>query len=60
VIPFFASSPPIRRIIYITNAIKALNSKLRRAVRRQGDFPGNEAAVKPLDFVLNRAVEEWK
>lgn len=36
VIPFFAFSEPIRRIIYTTNAIEALNSKLRRAVRTCG------------------------
>jgi putative transposase len=60
VIPFFAFSPPIRRIIYTTNAIEALNSKLRRAVRTRGHFPGDEAAMKLLYLVLNRAVEEWK
>ena len=38
-IPFFAFSEPIRRIIYTTNAIEALNSKLRRAVRTRGHFP---------------------
>jgi len=40
VIPFFAFSAPIRRMIYTTNAIEALNSKLRRAVRTRGHFPG--------------------
>ncbi|MBB3957880.1 transposase-like protein [Novosphingobium sediminicola] len=33
VIPFFAFPGEVRRIIYTTNAIEALNSKLRRAVR---------------------------
>ncbi|MCA3400439.1 MAG: transposase, partial [Roseomonas sp.] len=60
VIPFYAFSPPIRRIIYTTNAIEALNSKLRRAVRTRGHFPGDEAAMKLLYLALNRAVEEWK
>lgn len=32
VMPFFAFSETIRRILYTTNAIEALNSKLRRAV----------------------------
>ena len=36
VIPFFAFPVAVRRIIYTTNAIEALNSKLRRAVRRPG------------------------
>jgi putative transposase len=59
VIPFSAFSPPIRRIIYTTNAIEALNSKLRRAVRMRGQLPGDEAAMKLKHLVLNRAVEAW-
>ena len=38
VIPFFAFPEGVRRIIYTTNAIEALNSKLRRAVRARGHF----------------------
>ena len=59
-IPFFAFSEPIRRIIYTTNAIEALNSKLRCAVRTRGHFPGDNAAMKLLYLVLNHAAEEWK
>ncbi len=39
VIPFFAFPEAVRRIIYTTNAIEALNAKLRRAVRARGIFP---------------------
>ena len=39
VIPFFAFPEGVRRIIYTTYAIEALNSKLRRAVRTRGHFP---------------------
>jgi putative transposase len=60
VIPFFAFSAPVRRMIYTTNAIEALNSKLRRAVRTRGHFPGDEAAMKLLYLVLNHAAEQWK
>jgi putative transposase len=60
VIPFFAFSEAIRRIIYTTNAIEALNSKLRRAVRTRGHFPGDDAAMKLLYLVLNHAAQEWK
>lgn len=60
VIPFFAFSEAIRRIIYTTNAIEALNSKLRRAVRTRGHFPSDEAAMKLLYLVLNHAAQEWK
>ena len=46
VIPFFAFPEGVRRIIYTTNAIEALNSKLRRAVRTRGHFPSDDAAAK--------------
>jgi Transposase, Mutator family len=55
VIPFFAFPEGVRRIIYTTNAIEALNSKLRRAVRTRGHFPSDDAATKLLYLVLNRA-----
>ncbi|WP_369678896.1 transposase [Sinorhizobium medicae] len=55
VVPFFAFPEGVRRIIYTTNAIEALNSKLRRAVRSRGHFPGDEAAMKLLYLVLNNA-----
>jgi putative transposase len=60
VIPFFAFPNDVRRIIYTTNAIEALNSKLRRAVRARGHFPTDEAAMKLLFLVLNRSEKEWK
>ena len=60
VIPFFAFPEGVRRIIYTSNAIEALNSKLRRAVRTRGHFPGDDAATKLLYLVLNHAADEWK
>lgn len=59
VVPFFAFHPDVRRLIYTTNAIEALNSKLRRAVRARGHFPTDEAATKLLFLVLNRTEKEW-
>jgi len=59
VIPFFAFPKDVRRLIYTTNAIEALNSKLRRAVRARGHFPTDEAALKLLYLVLNRSEKEW-
>ena len=60
VIPFFAFPDEVRKIIYTTNAIEALNSKLRRAVRARGHFPSDEAATKLLYLILNRSEKEWK
>jgi putative transposase len=60
VVPFYAFPEEVRRILYTTNAIEALNSKLRRAVRARGHFPNDDAAMKLLFLVLNRSEKEWK
>jgi len=59
VIPFYAFAIEVRRLLYTTNAIESLNAKLRRAVRARGHFPTDEAALKLLFLVLNRAEKEW-
>ena len=60
VIPFFAFSAEIRRIIYTTNAIESLNSQVRRAVRVRGHFPSDRSATKLLFLVLRNAEAKWK
>ena len=42
------------------SASRRLHSKLRRAVRARGHFPTDEAAMKLLFLVLNRAEKEWR
>jgi len=46
VIPFFVFPLEVRRIIYTTNAIESLNSKLRSSMRSRGHFPTDDAALK--------------
>ncbi len=60
VIPFYAFPDQVRRVIYTTNAIEAVNAKLRRAVRARGHFPTDNAALKLLFLVLNRVAKEWR
>ena len=60
VVPFYAFPAEVRRLLYTTNAIEALNAKLRRAVRARGHFPTDEAAMKLLFLVLNRTEREWR
>src|SRR5918995_2536978 len=60
VVPFYAFPAEVRRLLYTTNAIEALNSKLRRAVRARGHFPTDEAALKLLFLVLNRSGKDWR
>ncbi len=60
VVPFYAFPADVRRLLYTTNAIEALNAKLRSAVRTRGHFPTDEAALKLLYLVLNRTEREWR
>ena len=60
VIPFFAFSKPIRRMIYTTNAIESLNSTVRRAVRTRGHFPNDRAAMKLIYLTLRKVERKWQ
>ena len=60
VVPFLDYPPEVRRLIYTTNAMEALNSKIRRAVRTRGHFPSDEAAAKLIYLALNPTSTEWK
>src|SRR5688572_26073654 len=43
VVPFYAFPEDVRKIVYTTNAIEALNSKLRRPSGPGGHFPTDDA-----------------
>jgi len=60
VIPFFAYPMGVRKIIYTTNAIESLHSRLRKAVRVRGHFPNDEAASKLLFLILRNVSQGWK
>jgi putative transposase len=60
VIPFFSYPMDVRRMIYTTNAIEALNSSIRRSVRARGHFPSDEAAMKLIWLQLREITKEWK
>ena len=47
-VPFLAFPPPLRKIIYTTNAIESLNYQLRKIIKNRGHFPNDIAAVKLL------------
>jgi putative transposase len=58
VIPFFAFTPHIRRIIYTTNAIESLNMQLRKIIKNRGHFPSDEAALKLLWLALRNVMNK--
>ena len=72
VIPFFAfahqgaldapvnGSFAIRKMIYTTNAVEALNRSLRNIVKTRGSFPTDGAAFKLLYLALKNAGQRWR
>lgn len=56
---FFAFSPEIRRVVYTTNAIEALNRQLRKALKTRGAMPNEDAAMKLVWLALDRASKKW-
>ena len=60
VIPFFAFSQAVRRIIYTTNAIESLHSRIRKAIRNKGHFPSDEAASKLIWLALREIIGRWR
>jgi putative transposase len=59
VIPFLAFPAEVRRVIYTTNAIEALNRQLRKAIKTKGSFPHEDAARKLVYLALQNAVPQW-
>ena len=57
--PFFDYPPEIRKVMYTTNAIEALNAQLTKVTRKRGAFPTPEAVRKVLYLAIDRASERW-
>src|SRR6266403_2083719 len=60
VIPFFAYSKEIRKIIYTTNASESLHMQLRQVLKNRGHFPSDEAATKLIYLALRNITKSWK
>lgn len=59
IIPFFAFPPPIRRVIYTTNAIESVNARLRKIIKTRGHFPSDDAAGKLIWLALRNITADW-
>ena len=60
VVPFFAFPPAIRKMIYTTNAVEAVNRSLRKIIKTRGSFPSDEAALKLLYLAIQNAGMRWR
>jgi putative transposase len=59
IIPFFAFTPEIRKVMYTTNAIESLNMSLRKIIKTRGSFPSEQAALKLLYLALKNVTAKW-
>jgi putative transposase len=60
VTPFLAFPPDVRRAIYTTNTIEALNRQIRKVIKTRGHFPTEDAARKLLYLAITRAEQKWR
>ena len=60
VIPFFGFAPSIRKMIYTTNCVEALNRSLRKIIKTRGSFPNDESALKLLYLAIKNAGLRWR
>lgn len=58
VTPFLAFPPEIRRAIYTTNAIEALNRHCRKSLKTRGHLPTDDAALKLIYLSITTA-KKW-
>ena len=58
--PFLAFPHEIRRVIYTTNAIEALNRQIRKVIKTRGHFPNDNAAQKLIFLAIQNAIKSWK
>lgn len=59
VIPFFTFPPAVRKVIYTTNAIESINSRLRKIIKTRGHFPSDDAASKLIWLALRNITADW-
>ena len=60
IVPFLAFPPDIRRIVYTTNTIEALNRQIRKIIKTRGHFPDQDAARKLLFLAITNAQKTWR
>ena len=54
IVPFLAFPADVRRVIYTTNTIEALNRQLRKIIKTRGSFPDQDAAPRPAALPRHR------
>jgi putative transposase len=60
IVPFLAFPPDVRRVVYTTNTIEALNRQIRKIIKTRGSFPDEDAARKLLYLAITNAQKTWR
>jgi mutator family transposase len=60
IIPFLAFPPDVRRAVYTTNTMEALNRQIRKIIKTRGQFPTEDAARKLIYLAITRAQTKWR
>jgi transposase-like protein len=60
IIPFLAFPPDVRRAVYTTNTIEALNRQVCKIIKTRGQFPTEDAARKLIYLAITRAQSKWR
>ena len=58
--PLFELPEEIRKCIYTSNAVEAVNSALRKVTRGKGAFPNENSVYKVLYLRIRELKEKWK
>ena len=57
--PIFKFSVKVRTVIYTTNAVESVNSRLRSMNKRRSVFPNKVSLEKALYLAIERIVKKW-
>ena len=60
IVPFLSFPPDVRRAVYTTNTIEALNRQIRKIIKTRGSFPDEDSARKLLYLAITRAQRKWR
>jgi putative transposase len=60
IVPFLAFPPDVRRVVYTTNTIEALNRQIRKIIKTRGSFPNEDSAKKLLYLAITNAQRNWR
>jgi putative transposase len=60
IVPFLAFPPDVRRVVYTTNTIEALNRQIRKIIKTRGSFPSEDSARKLIYLAITGAQAKWR